>query len=474
LVTHRRSAIKDYDAFISYSNEADSRLAAELGQGLKRLAKKWNERRALEVFFDQASLSAAPHLWEELAENLDRSRHLVLLMSPEAAASAWVNREIEHFLSSHSDDRLVLVLTQGDITWDNAAGDWSETSDAVPECLRGRLSNEPLWVDLRWAHDEEHLDLRHSRFRDAVATIAAPLHGKSKDEIEGEDVRAHRRGVRVRRTAVTALLLLLLTATAASVIAVAFRSQSEIERGLRIEVEAVNDQLDQANQDLESTNGKLDTANDDLEATNDQLDQANRDLEKTNGELDTANDDLEATNGELDQANADLKTVNEALGESNQMLNDANDELETLNSELEDANEQLALAEARASQVAGVGVCIEGDLSQALALVSDISSGLSVEIATTSNDLDFFREFLRDVIDLVDLGVAGPEIEALLLELQDSVDTLTKDLESLALQAVQPSEIPVELCNSRSGYPFRDSWQSVIDAAARRTALVLP
>ena len=41
----------------------------------------------------------------------------------------------------------------------------------MPAALRGVFPEEPLYLDLRWAHDVEHLDLRHSRFRDAVAAV---------------------------------------------------------------------------------------------------------------------------------------------------------------------------------------------------------------------------------------------------------------------------------------------------------------
>jgi hypothetical protein len=58
--------------------------------------------------------------------------------------------------------------------------------------------------------------MSNQRFADAVATIAAELHGKSKDELAGIDVREHRRWRWVRNTAVTAISLLAVGMTIAA------------------------------------------------------------------------------------------------------------------------------------------------------------------------------------------------------------------------------------------------------------------
>ena len=83
-----------------------------------------------------------------------------------------------------------MVLTGGSLAWDATKGDfdWS-TTDAMPESLRGRLREEPLWVDLTWVKRSEDLSSREPRFQNAVADLAATLHGRPKDEIFGEDVR---------------------------------------------------------------------------------------------------------------------------------------------------------------------------------------------------------------------------------------------------------------------------------------------
>ncbi|MEV6598727.1 TIR domain-containing protein [Actinoplanes sp. NPDC051346] len=209
-----------FDGFISYSHAADGRLAPAVQRGLHRLAKPWHQRRALWIFRDQTGLSVTPTLWTSIQEALDGSKHFVLLASVDAARSVWVNREIEHWLATKSADRILPVVTDGVWRWDPETRDFTDDSTAVPAALRGVFTEEPLFLDLRWARDDLHLSLQHTRFRDAIAQLAAPMHGVSKDELEGEDVRQHRRTRRWSTAAVAMLVLLTLVASLTGVVAV--------------------------------------------------------------------------------------------------------------------------------------------------------------------------------------------------------------------------------------------------------------
>jgi WD40 repeat protein len=215
-----------YDGFISYSHAADGRLAPALQHGLQRLAKPWNARRALRVFRDETGLSTNPHLWSAIEEALDASDWFVLLASVEAAQSEWVNKEITHWLATKSVERMLPVVTDGVWEWDPVTDDFTAGSTAVPGALRGALIAEPRHLDLRWARDETDLDLRNSRFRDAVADLAAPMHGVDKDELEGEDVRQHRRTRRLARTGVIALALLAVISVVLGVLTLASRNHA--------------------------------------------------------------------------------------------------------------------------------------------------------------------------------------------------------------------------------------------------------
>src|SRR3954449_1084957 len=149
-----------YNAFISYSHAADGKLAPALQSALQRFAKPWYRRRALRIFRDQTSLAATPELWPTIQTALDDSRYFLLLASPEAAQSKWVRREVSHWLATKPAGRLFIVLTGGELVWDETAGDfdWTKTT-SLPQELRGASPAEPLWVDLRWARGEQQLSL---------------------------------------------------------------------------------------------------------------------------------------------------------------------------------------------------------------------------------------------------------------------------------------------------------------------------
>ncbi|MGH9027947.1 MAG: TIR domain-containing protein [Acidimicrobiia bacterium] len=243
-----------YDAFLSYSHAADGRLAPALQSGLHRFAKSWRQRRALHVFRDKTGLSANPGLWSSIQEVLNDTRYFVLLASPEAAQSPWVDREIEYWREHKPPNTILPVLTDGELVWDDATNDFDRTrSTAAPAALYGAFSEEPLWADLRWARSEEDLSLRHARFRDALAELAAPMHGRPKDELEGEDVRQQRRTRRLVRGAVGVLAVLTVAAVAASVFAVRNAERAEDRRKLAVSRQLAGQAEANADDDLQQS-----------------------------------------------------------------------------------------------------------------------------------------------------------------------------------------------------------------------------
>src|ERR1700680_1572684 len=197
-----------YKAFLSYSH-TDSARAAAIQSALHRFAKPWYRLRALHVFRDETNLAANPELWPTIEAALDASEVFVLLVWPEAAASRWVGREIEHWCTTKNAAAILIVTTGGTVVWDEQARDfdWKRTT-ALPRTLSDRFTAEPLWVDLSWASQKEDRSLRNERFRSAIATIAAPLHGRSKEELDGEDLRQHRRTRRLMGSVLITLTLL--------------------------------------------------------------------------------------------------------------------------------------------------------------------------------------------------------------------------------------------------------------------------
>lgn len=153
-----------YKAFISYSHAADGKLAPALQSALHGVAKPWYRLRAMRVFRDKTSLSANPRLWSSIEKALLESEYFLFMASPDAVRSPWVGRELAWWLENRSLDQIILVVTEGVVVWDKSSGDfdWSRTT-ALPDVLRGRCKEEPLYVDLRWAKTEENLSLRHSQ-----------------------------------------------------------------------------------------------------------------------------------------------------------------------------------------------------------------------------------------------------------------------------------------------------------------------
>lgn len=220
-----------HDAFISYSHAADAVLAPALETALQRFAKPWYQIRALSIFRDASNLNLSPDLWNGISTALGGATHLVYLASPQAAASKWVGKEIEYWLTNRSIERLVIVVTDGAIEWDDAAKDfdWNVTT-CLPRSAAGRFSGEPFYLDLRWARQSTDLSLQHPRFKDAVALLAATIHGKPVEDMIGEDVVQHQRTTRIRNVAIAALLTLFVAASVAAIVAVRQRSEAVRQR----------------------------------------------------------------------------------------------------------------------------------------------------------------------------------------------------------------------------------------------------
>lgn len=184
-----------YDGFISYRHgDRQIEIAQRLQRALHGFAKPFYRLRAVRLYRDETNLSANPALWPDIQRALDSSRNLILLASPEASGSPWVEREVAHWLSTRGTKGLLLVVTSGTIDWDAKLKrfDPSQTTVLPPSALSG-ITEEPLWIDLRKAVGGNDLRIEKPLFYDAVASLAASLRGVEKDAIAGEDIRQRRR-----------------------------------------------------------------------------------------------------------------------------------------------------------------------------------------------------------------------------------------------------------------------------------------
>jgi hypothetical protein len=200
-----------YRAFISYSHR-DSAFGRRLH---RRLERYWLPRRLVgcptprgpvprrlvPIFRDREDLSAAHDLTTEVRAALADSGSLIVVCSPNAAASPWVAREVELFRELHPDRPVLAALIAGDPV------------DAFPEPLR---RSEPLAADFRKGGDGA---------RPALLKLIAGVVGVGLDELVQRDAQRRLRGVMaVTAGAVAATLVMALLTI------FALRAQAEAER----------------------------------------------------------------------------------------------------------------------------------------------------------------------------------------------------------------------------------------------------
>lgn len=221
-----------YRAFISYSHSDRScadwlhraleayRLPARL-VGTETLLGPVPARLA-PVFRDRDELPASGDLSAELRAALDRSAALVLIASPAAARSRWVNEEVLQFKAMRGREGRpapVLALIAADAPPDAAL------SDMVPPAMRhavhpdgtlGPETAEPIAADLRPGADGRRL---------ARLKLVAGLTGLPLDALVQREAAR-----RQRRLALLASVLGVLAAAMTVMAVLAVRGQSEAER----------------------------------------------------------------------------------------------------------------------------------------------------------------------------------------------------------------------------------------------------
>jgi tetratricopeptide (TPR) repeat protein len=146
-----------YSAFISY-NHRDVRWARWLHRSLERyrIPKRLQGRetpfgpagdRLPPVFRDRDELAASSDLAESVKQALAASHSLIIICSPHAVASRWVNEEIRTFAALGKADRIRLLIVDGE----------PHSGDPATECLPPAMfeisSAEPLAADLRKGQD---------------------------------------------------------------------------------------------------------------------------------------------------------------------------------------------------------------------------------------------------------------------------------------------------------------------------------
>lgn len=201
--------IQRFWAFISYSH-ADRNQARWLHRALERfrVPRAMVGRRAsaflvpqslTPIFRDQSELAASASLTAEIEEALETSRYLVVLCSPAAVASRWVNEEIRSFRRLRPDGQILPVIVAGE------PGAAYGCENYFPPALGDGA--DPLAIDFRPGGDGRELGL--------LKLVAGMLDLRLDELVRRDDVRTRRRLVGISAASVAGMVLAIgLTVTA--------------------------------------------------------------------------------------------------------------------------------------------------------------------------------------------------------------------------------------------------------------------
>ncbi len=220
-----------YWAFLSYSH-ADIRWGRRLHRALEAYAVPRRlvgrptpggpaPRRLRPIFRDQDEMGAGGSLSGRLKTALDASGCLIVICSPAAVASPWVNEEIRRFKAERGEDRILAVIVDGEPFGSERPG--AEALECFPQALRQRHADgeriEPIAADLRPGRDNLHA---------AVLKLVAGVLDVDLDELVRRDAQRRNRQL-VTLTSVFGLATAAMTALA--LVAVTERDEARRERG---------------------------------------------------------------------------------------------------------------------------------------------------------------------------------------------------------------------------------------------------
>jgi len=222
-----------YKAFISYSHE-DSKWANWLHRRIesyrppKQIVGEVTThgpvpKRLTPVFRDRAELPTASDLSELINAALEQSSCLIVICSPAAARSQWVNEEILAFKRQGREHRILCLIVAGEPN----ATERPELGleECFPEALRykfgvdGGLSDvraEPIAADVREGKDSK---------TDAKLKIIAGMIGVGFDALKQREQQSRQRRLAAIASAATVGMII-----ATTLATVAFFARAEAER----------------------------------------------------------------------------------------------------------------------------------------------------------------------------------------------------------------------------------------------------
>lgn len=219
-ITSKEDFTYRFNAFISYRhNNRQKYIARRLQNELHNFAKPWYSIRAVRLYRDETNLAIDPHLWRQIENALNNSEFLMLIASPESAASKWVAKELNHWLENRGSESILIVLTNGNLEWNSDDKKFDSTkTNAIPSFMFSAFEEEPLWVDLTWVKEnDQDRQLDNLEFQDVVASISSKLRNIEKDLISGEDIKQKKRTMQIAISAICLITLFAVTSIFVSI-----------------------------------------------------------------------------------------------------------------------------------------------------------------------------------------------------------------------------------------------------------------
>ncbi|WP_324806166.1 toll/interleukin-1 receptor domain-containing protein [Sphingomonas sp. LY29] len=214
--SRRHSPQQRYMAFLSYSH-SDEETAGWLHDRLERfrvpprLVGRLTEvgpvpHRLTPIFRDRHELAAAGDLSDEIEEAIAGSRFLIVLCSPKAATSRWIDEEIDCFKRIHGEEHILAAIIDGEPYASTMPG--REAEECFPPALRVHYDRrgkptakraEPIAADLRDSGDGRQAGL--------LKIVAGMLGVGLDDLVQREVLRRQRRMTLITAASVAGMLV---------------------------------------------------------------------------------------------------------------------------------------------------------------------------------------------------------------------------------------------------------------------------
>lgn len=330
----------EYFAFISYKEE-DAEWAKWLQRKLEHYKLPTTLRREnpglperISPIYEYKSEAGGGRLKEVIWKGLTSSKYLIVICSPRATKSDWLNNGIRYFVESGQEENIIPFIVEGKPKADNPD----------EECFPSEL--------LKLTGDRELRGININEMgRDAAAVkVVSRMFDVKFDSLWQRYEKEKRRRRNWIIASVSALVLCILAVSGYIV-------------SKNIELKSAYSQISQQNKELDEKNDSIASANKTILAANDSiikqkaaLERAYRNLEETQNKLERSNIDLTTTNIQLKDSRDSIYKTNQLLSKANSNLKEANTKIIRERNEILKAQSRYVAKEAKSLLENGDGM----------------------------------------------------------------------------------------------------------------------